>query len=152
MYLVRGVKDERIITLEQIEWKEFIQFCKVLMYTIHFYKKYRWFCPSVWWWKMWCGNEKWQVFNSTTLRLIWNYYYYWFKNSSHLHPFDFDAPRSGGIIQIGLKVTKKGGTKWTYISTLSTLMPQAVVASSKTTCNNEETSNGQKSDLDAAAV
>ena len=36
MYLVRGVKDERIITLEQIEWKEFIQFCKVLMYTIHF--------------------------------------------------------------------------------------------------------------------
>ena len=96
---------------------------------------------------MWCGNEKWQVFNSTTLRLIWNYY--WFKNSSHLHPFDFDAPRSGGIIQIGLKVTKKGGTKWTYISTLSTLMPQAVVASSKTTCNNEETSNGQKSGLDA---
>ena len=147
MYLVRGVKDERIITLEQIEWKEFIQFCKVLMYTIHFYKKYRWFCPSVDQRCVEMRNGK----CSTTLRLIWNYYY-WFKNSSHLHPFDFDAPRSGGIIQIGLKVTKKGGTKWTYISTLSTLMPQAVVASSKTTCNNEETSNGQKSDLDAAAV
>ena len=31
-----------------------------------------------------------------------------FKNCSHLHPFDFDAPRGGGIIQIGLKVTRKG--------------------------------------------
>ena len=48
MYLVRGVKDERIITLEQIEWKEVVQFCKVLF---TFIKSIGDFAPV-------CGDER----------------------------------------------------------------------------------------------
>lgn len=61
------------------------------------------------------------------------YGYYDQVMDSHLHPFDLDAPGSGGIVQIGLRKIKKRSTVDTYISTLSTFMPHAVVASSRTT-------------------
>ena len=74
----------------------------------------------------------------------------WCFFDSHLDSFDLNAPRCGGLIQVGLyffiKATWHDRKRekhtinyslvytWTYISTLSTLIPQAVVASSSTVC------------------